>query len=238
MDPKSEFIDLGYYKEEGVYLIFRDSSRLDITKASVEKKAKEYWEDPSRISPKVKEAIEFQRCPFCPLKGKRDLCDALRPVLPYMEVMDKFASYDKVTAIYRNENDDVCQVSNTTMQRALRFIATISLMRYCLAGRKFWKYFLGINPIMRAREVTRTLYTNIFYLNKGDRDAVAAAIKEFSETVTATGSNQVRRMNLIAKSDVFANAFVETCVPTMFLSSHIEEMTAEEFAVFDKKMSR
>lgn len=238
MDPKSRqlSLSLGDFAQEGVYLIFPDSSRLALTRDNVQAVTKRFWEDPGKISPGAKAAIEFQRCPFCPLKGRKDLCDALRPVLPFLEVMDKFASYDKVTAVYHKDGDDVYYISDTSIQRALRYISLMSLMQYCHIGRKFWKYYLGINPLMGAKEVTRILYLNIFYLNKGDKGSVSGIIKEFVDKITATASNQVRRMNLIAKSDALANAFADACIPAIFLSSDIENVTAKEFSAFEHKL--
>lgn len=203
-------IRLSDYPQTGLYLILKDSTRLVLTKDNIEKITKEYWSDPDKIPDKVKKAVNFQRCSFCPLKNKADFCDALRPVLPLLDVVDNFISYDKVTAVYKPEEKDFLHISSTTMQNALRYVSILSLMSHCPIGRKYWKYYMGIIPIQRPGEIANRLYLNIYWLHKGDQKVIDKIISDFYEEITATTKNQVRRLKLICKNDVFLNAFVNT----------------------------
>ena len=84
MDKKIT-LKMSDYPQQGLYLLLQDSTMLSLTKENIEKTATEYWNNPDKIPSNVKPAIDFQRCPFCPLKGKNDFCDAIRPVLPFLD---------------------------------------------------------------------------------------------------------------------------------------------------------
>ena len=238
MEKENKIInfDLNDFEQEGLYLIFPDLSRVVLTRERIQKITKEYWENPEKISPKVKTAVEFQRCPFCPLKGQKDFCDALRPILPFLEVIDKYVSFDKVTAIYKSKNKELYHVADTTMQEALKFVSTMSLMQYCQIGRKYWKYYLGIMPLIGGQEMARRLFLNIYWLNKGDMEAINKTIAIFDEQIRITANNQVKRMNLICKNDAFMNAFVNTQAATMFLSMDIQKSVAKAFDEFEQEI--
>jgi hypothetical protein len=203
-------IKLSDYPDPGLYLILKDSTRLTLTKDNINKVTKEYWADPAKIPDKVKKAVDFQRCPFCPLKNKNDFCDSLRPVLPLLDDVDKFISYDKVTAIFKSEEKGLLHVSSTTMQNALRYVSIISLMSHCQIGHKYWKYYTGIVPIQRTNEIANRLYLNFYWYHKGNKEAIDEVITKFYKDITATTRNQVRRLKLICQNDVFLNAFVNT----------------------------
>ncbi len=215
-------LSLSDFKDEGLYLIFTDLSRIVLTRNNIQKITKEYWESPEKIPPQVKKAIEFQRCPFCPLKEQEDFCDALRPILPFLEVIDRYVSFDRITAVYKGEDKDLYHIADTAMQDALKYISIISLMQYCQIGRRYWKYYLGIMPLVGGKETAQRLYLNIYWLNKGDMEATKKTIAMFDEQIRITAANQVKRMNLICKNDAFMNAFVSTQAATMFLSMDIE----------------
>lgn len=212
MNPLENQIDirLSDYPDAGLYLILKDASRLILTKENINRVTKEYWSDPDKIPDNVKKAVDFQRCPFCPLKNNSDFCDSLRPVLPLLDVVDNFISYDKVTAIYKSEEKGLLHVSSTTMQNALRHVSILSLMSHCQIGHKYWKYYTGIIPVQRPGEIANRLYLNIYWHHKGDLEIIDKIIKQFYKDITATTRNQVRRLKLICKNDVFLNAFVNT----------------------------
>jgi len=228
-------LSLDNFKDEGLYLILPDSSRIILTNDNIGKVTNKYWDDPEKIPSKVKAAVEFQRCSFCPLKEKKDFCDALRPILPFLDAMDKYASFDEVTAVYRDDSKNLYYMADTTMQQALKFISTMSLMRYCHIGRKYWKYYLGVEPLTGAQEMAKTMYLNMFWLNNGDAETVKKIIATFCEQIRITSSNQVKRLNLICKSDAFINSFVNTQVATMFLSMDIKNVLAKAFEEFDER---
>ena len=202
-------VRFGDYDQVGLYLILKDSTRLVVTREGIEKFAEEYWTNSDKIPSSVKEAVEFQRCPFCPLKGKEDFCDALRPVLPLLDVVDNYVSFDKVLAIYKPDDKRLLHISDTSMQEGLRYIANLSLMDYCRVGRKYRGYYFGIIPIVGAVEFSNRLYLNIFWIHGGNRESTEKAISDFNEQVIITTMNQMARLKLICRNDAFLNAFVE-----------------------------
>jgi len=227
-------LKLSDYLQKGLYLILKDSTKIVLTREHIENTAKEYWNKPDKISPKVKSAVEFQRCPFCPLKGKDDFCDAIRPVLPFLEIIDKYVSFDEVAAIYKEDDNKLLHVGNTTMQEALKYVSVISLMQYCQIGRKYWKYYMGIMPLKGGKEATMRMYLNMHWLHKGNKEEINKMVNIFIEQLRITSQNQVTRMNLICKNDVFMNAFVNTQIATEFLSMDIEKTAAKAFEAFEK----
>ena len=118
MSEKEMRFRLSDYEQPGLYLELDNGSRLTLTQKNIERITMEYWMDPEKIPKNVKDAVEFQRCTFCSLKGKKDLCDALRPILPLLDVVDNYNSFDRTTAIYKGDDENLFHSSYTTMQRA------------------------------------------------------------------------------------------------------------------------
>jgi hypothetical protein len=226
-------LELSHYRQPGLYLILEDATELLLTRENIEKVTEEMWMDPEMIPPSVKEAVEFQRCHFCPLRGNEDLCDALRPTLPLLDIVDKYNSFDQVTAIYKGDDEEVCHVSYTTMQRALRYISNLSLMAYCQIGRKYWKYFIGIIPIMDTQETANRLYLNIFWAHGGDQEAVDETISTMSKEITITSQNKAARLRLMCDNDAFLNAFVLTHMLTDILFENKDRNLKESLESFD-----
>ena len=212
MAEKEKVINVRLSNDEqpGLYLTLKDSTRLVLTRENIEKVTMEYWANPDKIPPDVRKAVEFQRCAFCPLKGTEDFCDALRPILPLLDVVDKYNSFDAVTATFKGDEAGLCHVSSTTMQRALTYISNLSLIGYCQVGRKYRKYFSGIVPIMETKEIANRLYLNMYWIHKGNRETVDQLVSKLNEEVTITTRNQMNRLRLICKNDAFLNAFVLT----------------------------
>jgi hypothetical protein len=214
--------------QEGLYLFFADGSRLEFTRQNVEHTALAFWEDKSKITPQIRAAAEFQRCDFCPLRKTSALCDAIRPVFPFIDSLDKYISHDKVTAVYKDDKG-VLHISDTTMQDALRYLSVLSLVYYCQVGRKYWKYFLGIMPLMPGAEIATQLYLNFYYLCEGNAKATRKALEKFGEEITITCRNQKSRLNLICKNDAFMNAFVNAQVITQLLAFDFEKTLKQTF---------
>ena len=80
MKQTTTSVHLDGYEQPGLYLVLKDSTRLTLTRDNIEEVTLKYWMNPDKIPPSVKRAVEFQRCSFCPLKEKEDICDAVRPV--------------------------------------------------------------------------------------------------------------------------------------------------------------
>lgn len=228
--------DFNDFREEGLYLIFPDSSRMALTRDHVQKVTREYWANPRKIPEEVKNAVDFQRCPFCPLKGQDDFCDALRPILPFFEVMDKYVSFDKVTAVYRDAGRNLFHIADTNMQNALRFVSIMSLMQYCQIGRKYWRYYLGISPLAAGPAAVERLFLNIYWDHKGDMARIRNTISAFNGQIEVTADNQIKRLNLICKNDAFMNAFVNTHTMLILLDLDVESSLARAFDEFEKQM--
>jgi hypothetical protein len=230
MENRQEAINLqpGDYEQEGLYIILEDSRPLALTRNNIEQTAKKFWEDPGKITSKVKAAAEFQRCDFCPLKRTGGLCDAIRPTFPFLDALDKYLSHDQVEAIYKDDKGGFC-VNRTTMQKALRYLSVLSLVYYCQVTRKYWKHFWGIMPLMEAQEIAARLYLNFLYLSKGSKRAANKSISRFKEEITITSRNQVKRMNLVCDNDAFMNAFVNTQIIADILSFDIGKLVDEGF---------
>jgi hypothetical protein len=216
------------YEKPGLYLTFEDSSQIVLTRGNIEKTTEEYWKDPDKIPPDVRKAAEFQRCGFCPLKGTETFCDALRPILPLLSVIDDYHSFDKVTAIYTGDEKGLYHVSDTTMQRALRDISNLSLMEYCQVGRKYHKYYYGIIPVMETEQIANSLYLNMYWIHRGDEQKIDKLIFQMNKEITMTTENQMRRLRLICKSDAFLNAFILTHLVTDVLFENKDTKLREQ----------
>ena len=224
---------LSDFEKEGLYLIFPDSTKLDLTKENIEKVTDRYWQDPAKIPEDKRKAVEFQKCYFCPHRDKEDICDSLRPVLPFLDIVDRFVSYDKVIAAYKGKEDKLVHVRATTMQDSLKYVSTLSLLRYNLVLQKYWKYYYGIIPIMSGKEVATRVYLNMYWLHRGNLEEMKALINRFGEELRVSSANQVKRLNLVCKNDAFVNAFVNTQLVTQFLI-HMEDFLTRSFDEFVK----
>lgn len=223
-------LNLEDYAQPGLYLTIGEKTRLAITRENTERITREFWQDPRKIPPEAKKAIGFQRCDFCPLKGKNDLCDALRPILPLLSVVDDYNSFDNVTAIYKGVADGLYHISDTTLQQALRYVSNLSLMSYCRIGRQYRKYYAGIIPVLKIEEIVNRLYLNIYWYHGGDLTVVDTVISEFHEYISATTRNQLDRLRLISKNDAFLNAFVLTHLVTDILNEDRDRKLKQQMA--------
>jgi hypothetical protein len=225
-------LKLSDFEKEGLYLLFPDSTKLELTKENIEKVTDRYWQDLAKIPEDKRKAIDFQKCYFCPHKNEEDICDSIRPMLPFLDIVDKYLSYDKVIAVYKGNEDKLVHVRATTMQDALKYVSILSLLRYNLVLQKYWKYYYGIIPIMGGREVATRVYLNMYWLHKGNLEEIKEMIKRFGEELRVSSTNQVKRLNLVCKNDALVNAFVNTQLVTQFLT-HIEDILTKSFNDFE-----
>ncbi len=233
-----ENVRLSDYKQPGLYLTLEDSSTITFTRENIEKITLEYWDNPDKIPPSVKKSIKFQRCPFCPLRNKNSVCDALRPILPLLDVVDKYRSFDEVVAVYKGDDKELCHLSFTTMQRVLRYISTLSLMEYCRIGRKYRQYYAGTIPVMGTDEIVNRVYLNIYWIHKGNKSRVDQAISKMNSEITITTQNQVERLRLISKNDAFLNAFVLTHMVTEVLYEFKDTKLLEQLENYKNKTQK
>ena len=223
---------LSEFEKEGLYLLFPDSTKLELTKENIERVTDSYWQDLTKIPEDKRKAIEFQKCYFCPHRNKEDICDSIRPVLPFLDIVDKYVSFDEVIAVYKGNENNLVHIRATTMQDALKYVSNLSLLRYNLVLQKYWKYYFGIIPIMSGKEVATRVYLNMYWLHKGNLEEIKKMIKRFGEELRVSSANQVRRLNLVCKNDAFVNAFVNTQLVTQMLTN-IENILGKSFDEFE-----
>jgi hypothetical protein len=233
MEDRILDLRLSDFEKEGLYLLFPDSTRLELTKENIEKVTDRYWQDLTKIPEDKRKAIDFQKCYFCPHKNKEDICDSIRPMLPFLDIVDQYVSYDKIIAVYKGNEDKLVHVKATTMQDALKYVSILSLLRYNLVLQKYWKYYYGIIPIMGGREVATRVYLNMYWLHHGNLEEIKEVIKRFGEELRVSSTNQVKRLNLVCKNDAFVNAFVNTQLVAQFLV-HIGGILTKSFDDFEK----
>jgi hypothetical protein len=233
MEDRILDLRLSDFEKEGLYLLFPDSTILELTKENIEKVTDHYWQDPTKIPEDKRKAIEFQKCYFCPHKNKEDICDSIRPMLPFLDIVDQYVSYDKIIAVYKGSEDKLVHVKATTMQDALKYVSILSLLRYNLVLQKYWRYYYGIIPIMSGREVATRVYLNMYWLHQGNLEEIKEMINRFGEELRVSSTNQVKRLNLVCKNDAFVNAFVNTQLVTQFLVN-IEGILTKSFDDFEK----
>jgi len=234
MDEQEKQVNIVFdrYKDVGLYLVLPDGAQLVLTRKHIQKVAEEFWKGPDEMSAEVKNALKSQKCSTCPL-GEDELCSAMEPVIPLLKDIDKYVSFDHVTAVYKGY-DESLHVAFTTMQAALRYISALSLIRYCQAGRKYLKYFHGLHALMGGEEIASRIYLNIYWFHEGKKEEIDKAISEFYEYLLMTSKDQVERLNRVCKNDAFINAFVSTQMATEFLQMGIDKMLAESVKEFEK----
>ena len=208
-------------------MCFGDGEVLDLSKDRVKEIADEYWNDPSKLPAHIKEHEDFKTCSVCPYRGQAVFCSAMKPLLPFLEAMEKFTSCDKVTATYIKGG--VSYTSEIPVQNALQYVTNMALFEYCEDAKKYHKYFKGILPFMDSNEAACRIFLNIFWLAKGGRWRTNRIIDEMKRTITVTSKSCVKRLNLMCKSDAFMNAYVKTQIVTEMLSFKVDTTLAKYF---------
>ncbi|HTY13942.1 MAG TPA: hypothetical protein VMD02_07160 [Candidatus Omnitrophota bacterium] len=222
-------LDFDKYEKKGLYLIFNDLSHLELTEDRIDELTEKYWNDPAKIPASVKEAFGFKRCPFCPSQKEGGICDALHPILPFLEIVDRYVSYDPVVAVYKGHRKGLLRVADSKMQDALVYLSTLSLIDFCRSAARYRKYYYGVTPLMSAKETSARIYLNIFWEKKGDKAQIDAFLAEFKQLLKVTAENQIKRLSLICKNDVFVNAIAKAQIVTEFLSLDYDKLLEESF---------
>lgn len=208
MVDHSFLIDPALFQKEGLYLVFDDGTRVEFIKDQIESLAEEYWNDPEKIPPEVKKTLAFQPCDHCPQHGNDVLCKALRPLLPYVESVDRYMSYDEVTAVFRQKNPDRLHVSRTTTQEALVYLSILCMLHYCEMSERYKDYIRDVRPLMDGEEICRRIYSNIYLIHEGNEEKMASVIPEFKREVFESAECLADRLGMICSRDAFVNAFV------------------------------
>ena len=216
------------YHKEGMFLHFADGGLLDLSKERVHLLTDEYWNNPAKLPPHIRKDDAFKTCNICPFKGQNVFCSAIKPLLPFLEEMEKFNSYDKVTAVYLKK-EGLAYICETNMQSALQYVTNMAIFEYCEDAKQYHVYFQGIEPFMDMTEALSRLFLNIYWLNHGEMEKVHAIIDEMRHAVTVTSKNCVERLNLMCKSDAFINAYVKTHILAEMLNVGMDDTLEEYF---------
>jgi hypothetical protein len=226
--------DVGDFKQNGLYLLFSGGKRIVLTREKIESFARLFESNLDQIPDRIKSAVTFQACPVCPEREHAKFCHALPATLAFIEEMEGCKSYDKVGAVYRGLQPGLVWVPETTMQEALQFVTILSLMYYCEVGKKYWKFFLGIHPLLSPNEMIARIHLNIYWDCQGDKGKADRMMKSFAEEITCTCRCQVKRLGLICKNDVLMNAFVNTQAQIEYLAMSNEAVLEQSFEEYLK----
>lgn len=222
-DNDATVIDIAGLSAPGLYLLFPDGNCIDLKRETIEATTEKFLADPSLIPDSVKAATDYKACAICPERHTARICHAIMPMLPFIEQVSQYMSYHKVTAVYRDADQKVWHVRQTTMQQALQCIALLSLTEYCEVGHSYARYFKGVNPLMPADQIAEQAYRNIYFEQRGYMTAVRNIITRMREEISHTSACQIKRLRLICSSDAFINAFVNTQMSVEWILVELQE---------------
>lgn len=205
------------FKKEGMYLYFQNGDTLDLSVENIQRLSEEFWQDPERLPLAMREHADFKTCKVCPYRGKDVLCSAMKPLLPFLEQMEKYLSCEHVTAIYA-QSDGKITISETDLQHALQYVTNMALFEYCEDVQRYQSYFKGIMPLMSLQEAIVRLAMNVFWIHRDQPLEADRVIAELREHVMETSKSCIRRLTLMCRSDAFRNAYVKTQTFIEFLA--------------------
>jgi hypothetical protein len=224
-------IDVAVYPEEGMYLHCHDGTFFDFSVTNIARLATALWNDPSRLSPEIKHDELFKTCAVCPFRGQDVLCSAIKPLLPFLENVERFKSFDRVTIVYRNPQG-VVSSQCVDMQTALQYLTDMSVFQYCEDMKGYKAYFLGVTPMRSTQDNVQTLLLNVFWKTKGNRQAAKQVMVELENAINIVTRNCFHRVHLMCRSDAFKNAYVKTHIIAELISFFSEKFLEGEEVVF------
>jgi hypothetical protein len=210
-------IQVADFPDPGLYLLWPDGARLDLTRKAIEEHVEGMLKDPARIPPHVRAAVDYQPCDICPERDKAVICHAIMTALPFIDEIDRYMSYDKVVAVFRDRDAHMLHVTETTMQEALKYVVVMGLMNYCEVGRKYGRYFEGVNPLMSVSRFAAAVFRNIHFEHQGNAAAMGEIVRTMKQEILHTTKCQAKRLSLISQHDAFLNAFVEAYTTTQYI---------------------
>ncbi len=202
-------IDATAYPEEGMYLHCQDGTFFDFSVTHISRMAAALWNDPAKLSPEIRQNELFKTCAVCPYRGQDVLCSAIKPLLPFLENVERFKSCDRATVVYRDARG-VVSSQDADMQKALQYLTDMSVFQYCEDMKGYKKYFTGIRPLLSTQDNVQRLLLNVFWCNQGDKEAAKQAMAEVQQAIDVITKNCVNRLHLMCHSDAFKNAYINT----------------------------
>jgi hypothetical protein len=216
-------IDIKSFPEPGLYLLLPDGGRLTLTREAIESTTRRMLDDPDCIPKHVRAAADYHPCDICPARFTAEICHAIMVALPFFDDIDRYMSYDMVTAVYREDEEERLVVCHTRMSDALQFVTILSMTEYCEVGSEYGAFFEGINPLMPVDNIGREVFRNVCADCGGKIECIRGAIKEMSANLFHVAQCQTRRLNLISKRDAFVNAYVTADLIFHFVNSEFRE---------------
>jgi hypothetical protein len=219
------------FKDSGLYLLFSDGRQIVLTREKIESFARIFESNLDSLPVQIKGAVAFAACPVCPEKETAKFCHALPATMAFFEELKDFNSFDRVGAVYKGSSNALVLVPNITMQEALQYVAIYSLICYCEVGKNYWKYFLGIQPLMGPEEMLNRILLNVYRDCRGNQKKLDEVLRSFGSEITCTCQCQVERLRLVCKNDALINAFARTQAQIEFLAmadgDELEQLFAE-----------
>ena len=203
-----------------------DGERVVLTRALIEEKTQAMLNDPELLPDEVRAATDYMPCDICPERETAQICHAIMTTLPFFDEIDRYMSYDRVTAIFRESDGSSLVIRDTTMQGALQYVSILSLIYYCEVGRKYFSFFEGVNPLMPQVEIADAVFRNMYLACEGDLSILVDTLSTMQEELLQTTKCQVKRLQLISKRDAFLNAFVATESTTELMLMQVEKMVS------------
>ncbi|HON55913.1 MAG TPA: hypothetical protein PLM75_10080 [bacterium] len=219
----------------GLYLIFNDGHHIDLTINTIEDYTHFFFDKKLKKSQMLMKHHDtlFEKCSVC-IAEKEKFCRAIRPFIAFLEEIDKYKSYERTLALYKNKNDDLIYMIDTDIQHSLRFLSMFSVLKYCSAGQKFAKYFYGLVPLMDGISFCNRLYLNIYWINKGNYEIINSEIEAFKEEMDIMLTNLKEKLDIICNNDAYLNSIVNFHIISLILSMDIESNMAKAIENYTK----
>jgi len=219
--------NLSDFAEPGLYLLFPDGTRLDLTRKEIETRVRVILDDPEKIPPHVRAAADYEACAICPERNKAEICHAIMPTLCFLDELDRYMSYDVVTAVFCDPESGALRIRETTMQEALQYVSILSLIDYCEVGRSYAPYFEGVDPLMPPPSIARAVFQNMYLACRGDMTRLQRILSTMQDELLHTAECQARRLRVISQRDALINAFVNTQMMTELMVLEVRKMVEE-----------
>jgi hypothetical protein len=219
-------IDTAAFPDPGLHLLFPDGLRVDLSGKIIRETARRFLDDPERLPARVRAAADYQPCSICPMRETAEMCHAIMATLPFVDDMDRYVSYDAVTAVFREEGSGILHVAETTLQEALKYLGVLTLMHYCEVGHKYLAYFRGVIPLMPSEEIAWRVFHNLYFDCHGDIARIRTIVRRMQEEIQVTTRCQMARLRLICHNDAFLNALVAVNATAGWLDFDLAEMLA------------
>jgi hypothetical protein len=226
------------FREEGLYLFFPDKNSIRITKTGIDRYFKKVTKEYRSFPVGVRKHPDFAACEHCRTRAKRQrFCSALMPVLPFLDEVDKYVSFDAVAAVFKNNITGFITMKRTSLQEVLKYVSLLSLTRYCRINRKYWKYFFGVRALSSPEQVVSQIYLNFYWIYKGDHDRVRKETHTFVQEIGKSARSLVARLRLICRNDAFLNAFINAQLATEFLEIDISKTLDKAFETHNRRFT-